>query len=155
MSLMIRCKYVEKYSWAIPTWEAIKLLTEFPIVEMGAGTGYWASLIQGAGGVCIPMDCEVKEKTFTNVVYGVPELLKPFRDHALFLCWPPYNTPMAYKCLLNYPGNTVIYIGEGHGGCTGCDYFHEELSAKYKCIRTLDIPQFWGLHDYLSIWSKV
>ena len=43
-----------RYSWAIPTQQAIDLIKNSlesgdRIVSMGAGTGYWESLMEGAG----------------------------------------------------------------------------------------------------------
>jgi len=41
---------VRKYSWAIPNAEALDTIASFgPIVEMGAGTGYWAALLRARG----------------------------------------------------------------------------------------------------------
>ena len=68
--------------------------------------------------------------------------------------WPPYENPIAYQALLlmrEVNSNCkMIYIGEGMGGCTADDKFHE--SAIY-----VDDPEFekavknfqrWkGLHD--------
>jgi hypothetical protein len=41
---------VDRYGWAIPTDEAIAALVELsPLVEIGAGRGYWAHLLRQAG----------------------------------------------------------------------------------------------------------
>ena len=46
-----------KYAWAIPTEEAIKLIVSYsPLVEIGAGGGYWAWCIQQMGGDIIAYD---------------------------------------------------------------------------------------------------
>jgi hypothetical protein len=48
-----RSTLVKKYSWAIPSPESIewivKVLDGRPVVEIGAGTGYWAWLLTQAG----------------------------------------------------------------------------------------------------------
>lgn len=155
ISYKFRDKYVKKYTWAIPTWEAVKKISSYsPLVEIGAGSGYWASLIQDAGGVCVPFDVDPWKHTFCNVLEEGPEVLVNFPQYTLFLCWPPYDASMAADCLKYYCGNTVIYIGEGNGGCTGDDLFHEKLEAKYKKVDWFEVPQFYGLHDKGEIWLR-
>jgi hypothetical protein len=39
-----------KYAWAIPDARALRIIKHFaPVVEMGAGTGYWCSLLRESG----------------------------------------------------------------------------------------------------------
>jgi len=146
-----RDEFVRKYAWALPSDQAIELLRGLrPLVEMGAGTGYWASLI---GGDIICYDINVPEITYWPVAIGDPRSLGT-EQRTLFLCWPPYNTPMAYDSLCYYKGKTVIYIGEGNGGCTGCDLFHEKLRKDFTCVKELAIPQWENIHDYLTVWQR-
>ncbi len=53
VALENRYKLVSKYAWAIPNAEAIKSIKKVTgdkkLVEHGAGTGYWASLLQKEG----------------------------------------------------------------------------------------------------------
>jgi hypothetical protein len=70
------------------------------------------------------------------------------------MVWPPYATPMAHNALCNFAGNNVIYVGEGHGGCTGCDDFHETLDEEFVLIEECDIPQYNGIHDRLTVWER-
>jgi hypothetical protein len=45
-----RYEMTHRYAWAIPSDEAIEAIAAYsPLVEMGAGTGYWASLLAAAG----------------------------------------------------------------------------------------------------------
>jgi hypothetical protein len=37
----------DKYAWAIPNERALHILTSFsPLIEIGAGKGYWAALLR-------------------------------------------------------------------------------------------------------------
>mgnify|MGYP001603501330 CR=1 FL=1 len=48
---------VRLYAWAVPTEEVIRTLVKHaPIVEIGAGTGYWAHLIHQMGGDILAYD---------------------------------------------------------------------------------------------------
>src|SRR3954447_23075729 len=45
-----RFVYSDKYAWAVPNEEAIDVLVEHsPLIEVGAGRGYWARLAAEAG----------------------------------------------------------------------------------------------------------
>jgi hypothetical protein len=53
----------EKYAWAIPDERALKACAAFsPLVEMGAGAGYWARLLREMGCTVSPFDCDVGNK---------------------------------------------------------------------------------------------
>jgi hypothetical protein len=157
----LRQKMVTNFSWAIPNEEALKQIKalEMPIVEIGAGSGYWARLLQDIGVEVIPIDnTEVPNnyvaKKYTTIISGSVEDLVHYQNHALMLCWPPYDAPMAAEALMYYPGNVVIYIGEGNGGCTGDDKFHQVLD-KWNLIQAVQIPQWNGIHDELFIYKRI
>jgi hypothetical protein len=75
----------------------------------------------------------------------------PWRN--LLLCWPPYADPMAEQALKRFIGRHVIFIGE-LGGCTATYNFHEVLEEGFEQISRVAIPQWWGLHDDLTIWRR-
>ena len=51
---LLRQKLVRKFAWAIPDQKAINLCCKYsPLIEIGAGTGYWASLISKQNGKII------------------------------------------------------------------------------------------------------
>lgn len=158
-----RQKLVHKYSWAIPCDEALDEIAKYsPIIEIGAGTGYWASLLKAKGARVSAFDINPPifsenewhgetRSCFTDVVTGSVENIN---GDTLFLCWPPYGGRLAYDCLLKSQSRIVIYIGEGRGGCTADDDFYDHLDANFELIKEIDIPQFEGLHDYLTVWRR-
>jgi hypothetical protein len=153
-----RDELVEEYSWGIPTHEAIKTIVEYgPIVEVGAGTGYWAWCIDQLGGVVAATDADPPESTYRRVATydarrRVNAMVADELDAALLLVWPPYDDPMAADALEAYPGETVIYVGEGRGGCTADHRFHHLLHEDWELTETVDIPTYLGLHDRLEVW---
>jgi hypothetical protein len=152
---LARTEMVVKYSWAIPSDEALRVIGCLgPIVEGGAGNGYWASLLRAAQVDVIAYDKKPPRVCWTDVKVGNAEAITQHSDRTLMLCWPPYATSMAKTHLQAYRGTTVIYIGEGHYGCTGDDTFHEMLEAEWTCEQHLAIPQWEGLHDFLSVWRR-
>jgi hypothetical protein len=163
----LREKMCQAYSWAIPDEEAIRTLAQFsPLVEIGAGRGYWTALLQKMGADIVAYDLNPphthqnawhpKDGTpsYTSVFVGGPEVVRDHQDRNLFLCWPPYDDPMAYNCLYWYRGKHVIYIGEGHGGCTGDDKFHNTLERDFELIMRVEIPVWRGIHDSLEVWER-
>ena len=155
----VRNSLVRQYSWAIPNQEAILYLVSLsPIVEMGAGTGYWAHLITQAGGDILAFDKEPHynlqaDYEWTEVLQGEVTRLKStlvrYPDRTLFLCWAPYNNNFAYRCLKSYKGNKLVVVGEGQGGCTANDKFFKLLHKEWEVDKEIDILQYEGVHDYL------
>ena len=160
----LRSKAVQHWAWGIPSaaaLDAIKALGK-PVVELGAGRGYWAWRLRRHGVKVDAYDLRGSThrrqgKRWLRVKRGTPLTVrkKRFASHALLLCWPPYDEPeMGFEALRQFRGDHVIYIGEGHGGCTACNAFHEELERHWEKVQEVDIPQWDGLHDYLTIWKR-
>lgn len=161
-----RDKYVNTIAWAIPDDNAIAQIASFvkeeTILEIGAGLGYWAKLLQDKGIKIIPTDSkEITWKhnqlpAYTDVLcLKHKKAIKKFSDASvLFLCWPPYSDIMAAESLLAFKGNRLIYIGEGEGGCNGNDRFFDILSECWISKEEIAIPQWWGIHDWLFFYDR-
>lgn len=148
-----RAWVTSQWSWAIADPETITFMVEWlagrSVVEIGAGSGYWAYLLAQSG---VDITCydiapighedswfhgakssrhvgkdevEAPPKEWYPVNEGGPEVLAlpENTDRVLFLCWPNYDTSFAYDAVKAYQGDFVIYIGEGDGGCNGDDKF--------------------------------
>lgn len=155
-SYTIRDKVRRKYSFAVPNNDAIQTLIKYsPLIEIGAGTGYWSYLINKAGGQCTAYDNGDWKwnQNYVKINKGGPEVLKNSKDN-LFLCWPPYNDSMAADCLNNFNGKYLIYVGESYGGCTANDEFFNILKEKYTPEEVIRIPQWHGIHDCMVVYSK-
>ena len=168
----IRTELVRKYAWAIPNEDTLCTIAQYAprIVEIGAGTGYWAYMLAqtGVNSICYdraPYENKYASNNWYPIMRGGPVKAAHHADRALFLCWPPYAEPMAYYALKAYKGDTVIYIGEGHGGCTGDDNFHYLLGdnspwdepifeSPWECVETLWLPQWRGIHDSVYIYHR-
>lgn len=156
-----REELVRRYSWAIPDEAAIAtLVAHSPIVEVGAGTGYWASLVAAAGGTIHAYDKNpptIRENEYKHSVLYHPVLpveLMRLKKETLFLCWPPYADSMAVNVLRKYEGDTLIYVGEDEYGCTANDAFFKELVANWQLLKQIDIPQWKGINDTLNVYQR-
>lgn len=158
---------VAKYAWAIPNENAIRLLAGMgPIIEMGAGNGYWAKLIADAGGTIEPYDktpgshhFKSRTPTLWHPVLegGVEKITDRHSGHVLLLVWPPYGKSLAFDALTRYMevgGRTVVFVGESYGGCTADDRFFKLLETQFEEVGDADLPQWRGLHDNLTVYQR-
>jgi hypothetical protein len=125
-------KYATRaYAWAVPSPSVIQSIASWgPILEVGAGRGYWAKLIADAGVDIIATDPYSPEDAFYPIekLTDVEAVKKYGAGRTLLLIWPPYDMSVAFNALRAFEevgGRRLIYIGEGVGGCTGDDPFHE------------------------------
>ena len=169
----MRGKLTNKYAWAIPTCEALNAIVEFAphgIVEIGAGTGYWAWLLKQMGLEVFPYDLytDLHNNNWHEHALGARHFMTVYRggplcgvSHAsmgrtLMLSWPPYNGPMAYeslKAFLDAGGTQMVFIGEGNGGCTGDKKFHK-LMLDSMDSKHINLPQWPGIHDAMYLCTR-
>ncbi len=138
-----------RYSFAVPTDEALDAILDLgPVVEIGAGTGYWSKLLRERGGNVVAYDLmgDKWAKWFPDglldrVELGDVDMAGKHADRTLLLVWPPYSSPMAFDALVAYEkagGRHVVYVGEGQGGCTGDDDFHYRITGSCEECRYND-----------------
>jgi len=151
------------YGFAVLTTEAIRLLKPHaPFIEIGSGSGYWAYEMKKQGVKIVATDL-VKlnnniykfSKKWTSVKWmTAKQAIKKYPDHTLLIVWPCYDKPWAYEALKTYKGNTLVYCGEGYGGCTANDKFHELLEREWEQHTSIGLPRWFGLHDYLDVYIR-
>ena len=131
------CAYL---SWSIPTPLALRsLLSHCPLIEVGAGTGYWSHLLrEKMGGDVVSYELEGSQEgqgfRFRHVdVKGVKDGIEAVKEEGnagrtLFLAWPDPvggdavgdgdRDEFGVRCLEAYEGERVCYVGElGPGVC--------------------------------------
>jgi len=157
---------VRRYAFAVPTPAALAALARYaPIVELGAGTGYWAFLLRQRGVDVLAYDLAPPDRlpnpngfrpvTWTRVEQGGLDVLAANADRALFLCWPPYREPFAARALAAYAGTTLLSIGERAGGHTADDAFFAELAGGWRPIDEVALPNWPGTRDTLTIYHRL
>jgi hypothetical protein len=162
-----RRTFCQQYSFAIPSEAALALIAQHaPILEVGAGTGYWAHELSQRGVDIVATDVVVSSEADEHPHYGfnkqwhlvleMPgvEAVARFTDRTLLLIWPSYFDKWAAEVLAAFPGDTLIYIGESEGGCCADEDFFRLLDNHWEEKETLDLPQWFGIHDYLTLYQR-
>lgn len=164
----VRRQMVQEFSWAIPGESALHaILAHGPVVEVGAGTGYWARCLAERGGDVIAYDAEPYNNKWCSghqwyeVQKAPAKVAGNHPDRTLLLVWPPYEATMAVRAAIAYwqaGGKRIAYVGEGSGGCTASNAFHHFLVKRFsEQDDDLDfgrIPQWSGIYDRLEIWTR-
>jgi hypothetical protein len=163
-----RMKLSSRYAWSIitpgdVTW-IVQQLAGRPVVEIGAGSGYWAWQLEQAGVDIaaydphpVSLDNEFcKHGPYTAVLPGGPEaVLSQHPDRALLMVWPPYGGAHAAEALRLYCGDLLIYAGEGWGGCTADDGFYELLDQEWNEVSEAPQHVTWsGVHCSLRAYRR-
>lgn len=149
---------VRKYSWAVPSEEVLQAIASVgPLVEIGAGTGYWAALLRHRNADIIAYDFApsetgrngytLKKDAWTEVLPATETTAAYHPDRALFLCWPPLNDEMAYRALRSYKGDSLIYIGEEFPGCTADEQFHQLVQRQWVLKEKIDLKRWHLIKD--------
>lgn len=171
-----------KFAWAVPDDRALRIIQHFsPIIEIGAGKGYWTKLLRQRGVDILAYDKFVYnvsksgtrtkrcQKCHSEVFEGGPEvLLEPqAKDRALLLCYPDDRESMAIVALENFQYDTIIYIGEliytgtamgepvAPFGRTSSAEFQTALSVGFHCLLVCRLQTTYpNSRDCISVWKR-
>jgi hypothetical protein len=154
----------QQYAYVFPSDTALAMLARLgPLVEIGAGTGYWAYRLCSIGVDIVafdqsPLDGERANRyhpptgPWTHVEQGDQTVLPGHADRGLFLCWPPLFSSLG-DCLTYYSGDTVAYIGDGGYRTARLDHLHETFTkVDETAVRALD--PYPGFEPQLTIWKR-
>jgi hypothetical protein len=169
------------FSCAIPDKAALATVARHgPLLECGAGTGYWAALLADGGCDVLASDASPSSgaengsgspvggpvapgghRAWTEVLaLDAVSAVRAHPDRALFLCWPPPDDDSAsYAALRAYRGDVLAYAGdapgtEGSGAAAGTVRFHRELALNWTPAGQAALPIWPGQHDRLVIYRR-
>jgi hypothetical protein len=161
----LRGAFIAKFGFAILDQQTVEQLKCYsPILEVGCGAGYWAYEMRKNGIDVIATDpilvknsqypFKIAEPWVVIEKLSALEAIEKYSDRALLIVWPSLSDPWAAKALKAYQGQNVLYVGEGAGGCTADDNFHDILERNWNELKYIPIPNFWGIHDVLRIYER-
>ena len=158
-SYELRKVATERNMWALVSRDWVKVLAERikgkRVLEVMAGAGWLAKALSDEGIEILATDDyrwadRNKKMIFSVKKYDGLQAVKDFKNqyNILLVSWPPYSEDEVCDICEEWGGvKPIIYIGEDQGGCNAVDEFFQH----YKSVEYFDIPQWWGLHDELTI----
>jgi hypothetical protein len=126
------------------------------VVDFGAGTGYFAYLLEQRGVDTAAIDNwsgGKPEMLWHPVQSGGVEALSGTSDRVLLLSWPPKLSPMAIIALREWGGTRLIYAGEILRR-TADPSFHRELAANWQLVERITIPQWRNFSDAIYLFER-
>lgn len=152
-------KLVAQYSFAVPNYDILMLIARFSnnIVEVGAGTGYWASLLSKLDVQVSAYDTQENDIIdYSNSYYPVNVnnheiALKENPNSDLLLVWPDLTASWPIETITSHT-RMVFYVGDYR--LTGGDGFHMILSRKYSLVLRQLTISWQGTNDTLNIYTR-
>ena len=83
------------------------------------------------------------------------EAVRAHPERDVLCAWPTANSSWALATVRAIgPGRSFALVGEPKGGLTGSDGLFRYLETRFELLRTVQIPQFPGIHDQLFIYRR-
>lgn len=138
-----------RYAFAVPdgaALDAVRAASPRGVVEVGAGTGYWAHLLHERGVDVVAYDSApagsaenpwfATSAPWFDVQPGDHGVVEGHAERTLLLVWPTRNEDWAADAVGLFAaagGTTLAYAGETTGGRTGDDRFHALIGDLDRC----------------------
>ena len=156
IELWIFSKYLKKrYAYAIPSEKVLDVIADYsPIIEIGAGKGYWAYHLDKKGVDICCYDIYPRKSYWFQVLKGDCSILKKETRRTLLICYP--FGEMAYNCALKYSGTEILYIGDTHYDITADHRFKKYLLEFFNKTYEQKVPTFRSTveQNYIQVWER-
>lgn len=172
-----RASLIRRFGFATPTEEALEAIAAASprgVVELGAGTGYWARLLYERGVDVIAYDVSPPPSSDNQWFAGVTPwypvahddglVVSEHADRTLLLVWPTRDESWAARAAIEFHeagGRSLVYVGEGPGGPTGDDELHALLGHYDRCLAcayaladrpcVCGVDQLWELRETVEL----
>lgn len=157
----------QRYSWSIlspsdRTWMAEQTGGR-SIVEIGAGSGYWAwQLAQGGIDVIAYDPAPVGQDNrycahgpYFPVWHGSASCVRYHQDRVLLMVWPPKGGSHAAMALSMYEGEILVYAGLPAGRCTADEQFYSLLEQEWDMVSVAEGHVSWcNAQDSLAVFRR-
>ena len=178
---VLRRQFRRDFGYVLASAEVMDVLAQLlreagSVLDAGCGSGYLSHELTRLGVSTFAVDC-CDFRVARPSGHGYPINAVFQRDAlgdaasfvsssfgAVLLAWPPYGQPFALKVAQAiWPGQLLVYEGEGTGGNAADDAFFEfmaddslwehmaDVSARLNAVHvTLDT-----LHDHWTVWRRL
>jgi hypothetical protein len=156
----LREQAILQFGFSIPCAEVLDALAQHqPIVEIGAGSGYWTALMRHRSIDVIGTDPDAQgwwEQVGQYDPYQVNlearQALRRWPKHTVFCSWPSLKEPWLLQALRSmHIGRRLILIEE--------DACADEKTWAYRDQRFsneayISVPAWWGCNDRCGVWRR-
>ncbi|MER5349313.1 hypothetical protein ABT093_03120 [Kitasatospora sp. NPDC002551] len=156
------------YSWALASRTAVEWIADRldgrGLLEVGAGSGYWAWLLRARGLDVLATDVEARTERngftdsfrYTEVRPGrAAEDAAAHPGRVLALLWPPHRDPMAAETLRADRGPGLLYLGDRPGGMCADPAFFAEIAAHWRPVSHCPLTLRWlGNRDTATFCTR-
>jgi len=166
-------------AFACPNAAAVAALATFApaagVLELGAGTGYWAAFLRRRGLAVVAADIKppgrrgkgANEYHGSLPAWGVVQAgdaVGMARSHGrgrlLLLCYAPPPAPgrpcvalAAVRAFASAGGTRLALVGEFRGD-TASAAFEQELAQGWELVKTVPLPNYANTVASLTLWQK-
>lgn len=159
----VRKGFVNAWGCSIPCKEAVEALAALsPLVELGAGTGYWSALLAAAGADVVATDLAAQGLNAHGAQLGrhapvealsAADAVRRYPERNVFCSWPTLNAAWPLEALkLMQPGRAFAMISEHAGGMAPAAEVFGYLRDRFVEVARIQLPQFPPHSDELAIW---
>ena len=162
-----RQHFIEEFGFSLPTAEALALLVAGgPLLEVGAGSGYWSRLVAQQGGDVVASDPRLERmygfehaRHLEDAPVRVPWLdieaktaVRRFPKRNVFSSWPSLNKTWLRQAMRAMrPGRTLFVVREESAAE---DSTWAELHLNFRCAASLELLSWHHCHDRFEAWKK-
>lgn len=164
----MRDKFIAGFTFAIPCRDALEFIAGHSrnIVEIGAGTGFWASQLRRVGVDVIATDNTKPGEVSYHHTVGAHSPIVQMEASEAVVAHPDRDVLAIWPCMEDWlekaidqmkPGRKLFYIGESSGGCTANSGFFDKVydSDQYKEIGSFNMVQWTYIHDEMWVYEKL
>lgn len=156
---MRRDAFINRFGFCVPQPALIDfLVSNGPVLEVGAGRGFVGKLVALQGG----------DIRITDIASDAPDVERVSAEEAIqgdqgksliFCAWPSLNGDWLGDAVDHMkPGQRLLYIGEGPGGATASDTFFSKIGSsliKEKLPNGAEFNfRFHGIHDTAQLYRR-
>lgn len=154
--------FIRQFGYILPNLEFIQAcLPHGPFLEIGAGSGFLASLLSKEGADIIATDLGTQDysfepgRCFPIFKYHAEKAIEHFSNRTVILAWPCYQDSWAADALKQIQrGQKLIYIGEEQHGCNATSQFFEILKNEFSILEKLPWKPFPYIQDRATVYIK-
>lgn len=143
----------------VPTDQAIQTLVDLgPVLEVGAGNGYWAHVVNENGGDCLPTDLHPqytggKKWTHVREADGV-DAVNDYPNRAVVMCHPSGADRWSERVLDAITTQPFVFIGAWFPGPDANPWFFKRLAENWTLSEEFPIYNWASSHAHGYVFTQ-